>query len=204
MKLFGCDRTRSDRVRWMLEEVGAAYEYEPVDLLKGAGRSPAYRAINPAGKVPAFEIDGHYLTESAAICRLLVDRFPAAGLIPLPGTRERAQCEQWCDFAISELEQPLWLISKHRFALPEALRIAAVLPTAEWEFGQAAALLSRALDGRPFMLGEQFSVADILLCHTLAWARKYKLPLGAGNLDGYLERALARPAWQRVRALWAS
>ena len=202
MKLFGCGRTRSDRVRWMLEEIGVPYEFELIDLGTGAGRRPDYLSLNPAGKVPVLELEGEYLTESAAICRTLADRHPMAGLLPAPGSLERARCEQWCDFAISELEQPLWLIAKHRFALPVELRVPAVRATAQWEFAQAAGLLARALGERHFIVGDAFSVADITLAHTLGWARGYKLALGAATLDAYLDRALARPAYQRVRAHW--
>ncbi len=204
MKLYGCAKTRSDRVRWTLEEAGAAYEYVPVDLFNGGARTPAFLAINPQGKVPVLEVEGQYLTESAAMCRLVADRHPAAHLIPAPGTVARARCEQWCDFAISELEQPLWSISKHRFALPPDKRVAAMLDTAAWEFARAAGMLATGLGGNTWILGDTFSVADVLLGHTLAWAHACKLELVAPNVQAYAQRVLARPALQRVRELNAA
>ncbi len=200
MKLYGCAKTRSDRVRWALEEAGAPYEYVHVDLGKGASRTPEFRALNPDGKIPVLEVDGMALTESAALCRLIADRHPAAALIPAAGTLARARCDQWCDFAISELEQPLWTLAKHRFALPAGLRLPAIPDTAAWEFQRAARALATGLGEQTWILGEQFSVADILLGHTLVWSRSAGQELPAPNLQAYLERALARPAYERVRA----
>ena len=186
-------------MRWTLEEIGADYEYVKIDLARREHRQPAFLAINPAGKVPVLEIDGLVLTESAAICRTLADRFPAAELIPAVGTVHRALCEQWCDFAISELEQPLWLISRHTEVLPEAERLPAVIPLAEREFARTVAILAAGLGEQDFILGEDFSVADILLGHTLAWARAVKLPLGGPHVEAYAKRVLARPALDQVR-----
>jgi len=200
VQLYGCSRTRADRVRWTLEEVGADYEYVPVELRKGETRTPEFLARNPFGKLPVLEVDQHYLTESAAICRFIADRHPAAGLIAAPGTLERARCDQWCDFAISELEQPLWLMAKHRFALPPEQRVAAVLETAVWEFERAVDILARGLGSKPWILGERFSVADILIGHTLAWARSSNQSLGVEAVVAYADRVLGRPAFQRVTA----
>ena len=204
MKLYGCAKTRSDRVRWTLEEAGAAYEYVAVDLGKGEARTAAFLAMNPYGKVPVLEVEGTFLTESAAMCRLVADRYPAAHLIPAPGTVARAQCEQWCDFAISELEQPLWVMAKHRFALPPDRRVAAIMDTAAWEFARAATVLATGLGNRTWILGDTFSVADILLGHTLAWARASRQELAEDNLQAYAGRVLSRPALDRVRALGAA
>jgi len=201
MKLYGCAKTRSDRVRWVLEEIGASYEYVNINLFAGEARTPAFLAINPAGKIPALELDGEIITESAAICRTLADRFPDAGIIPEPGTVERGHCDQWCDFAISELEQPLWTLSKHRSLYPAERKVPAIEEVAIWEFSKAATVLSKGLGEQLYILGDMFSVADVLLAHTLAWARGYKVPLGHPNLEDYADRMLARPALGRVRAL---
>jgi glutathione S-transferase len=119
MKLYGHPNSRATRAMWALEEVAAEYEYVHVDLKTGQGRSDAYLALNPAGKVPTL-VDGDLvITESAAICLYLGDKFPESGLVPPSGSTERAECDRWVSFAISELEQPLWTIAKHRFVLPE-------------------------------------------------------------------------------------
>lgn len=199
LQVYGCPHTRSHRVVWALEEVGAVYDYHKVDLWAGAGRKPDYLALNPGGKVPTL-IDGDLtLTESAAICTYMGDRFPASGLTPPVGSPERAQYHQWCFFVMSELEQPLWTLTKHRFALPEKRRVPAIIETAHWEWDLAAQVLATGLGEREFLVGGQLTAADVLAAHTLAWARAFKRPLGHALLDTYADRLLARPA--RARAL---
>ena len=200
LQVYGCPNTRSTRVVWALEEVGAVYDYHKVDLLVGAGRKPEYLALNPGGKVPTL-VDGDLtLTESAAICTYIGDSFPASGVTPSVGSPERAQYNQWCFFVMSELEQPLWTITKHRFALPEKRRVPAIIETAQWEWGLAAKILATGLGEREFIVGEQFTAADILAAQTLAWARAFKMPLGHAPLDAYADRLLARPALARALA----
>jgi glutathione S-transferase len=198
--LYGCPNTRSIRATWALEEAGADYAYVKVDLFNGEGRKPAYLRVNPGGKVPALAEDGFVLTESAAIVGYVGDRHPDSGLKPPPGTSARAQYEQWCFFTIGELEQPLWTMAKHRFALPEDWRVPAVIDTARKEFAVAARVLEAGLKGRPFILGERFSGADILITHTLSWAKKVELLPGEGPLPAYLDRCFDRPALARARA----
>lgn len=198
--VYGCPNTRSVRVVWALEEIGADYDYRKIDLQQGEGRTPQFLAINPGGKVPALVEDGWVLTESAAICLYLGDRFPDAKLTPPAGSRQRAQHDQWCIFAVAELEQPLWTMAKHRFALPEERRVPAIVDTARWEFSVAAKVLDVGLGERPFILGDAFSAADILLGNILQWAGKYELPLPSERLQNYRERVLSRPALARARA----
>ena len=198
LKLYGCPNTRSLRAAWALEEAGAEYDYVLVDLFKGAGSAPPFRAINPAGKVPVL-VDGDLsLTESAAIIAYVGDKFPASGLMPA-GTAARADCLRWMFFATTELEEPLWTIAKHRFVLPKERRIAGVETTARWEFGNAAHLLEAALGNRDFVCGNALTGADILLAHTLAWARSAKIVLESATLAAYFERLYARPALKRAR-----
>lgn len=200
MKLYACPMTRATRAVWALEEANALYDYVLVDLFKGEARTPAFLAINPAGKLPVLVDDDLVLTESAAICTYVADQHPGMKLVPTVGCRSRARYNQWCFFALSELEQPLWTISKHRFALPKERRVPAVLDTARWEFEVAAKLLAQGLGEREFILGEQFSMADILLAQTLDWAQAIGLPLGHASLEDYARRMLARPALQRAHA----
>ena len=199
MKLYGHPNSRATRVLWALEEVRAEYDYVHVDLKTGQGRSDSYLAINPAGKVPTL-VDGDLvITESAAICLYLGDKFPESGLVPAIGTTARAECYRWVSFAISELEQPLWTIAKHRFVLPEEKRVPAILQTAFWEFSVAAGVLATAISDRHYAAGEQFTAADILLGHTLAWARSTRIELGHVSLNVYADRVLDRPALERAR-----
>ena len=199
MKLYGCPNSRSLRVAWALEEVGAAYEYIPVDLFKGEGRSPEFLALNPAGKVPVLSDGNLTLTESAAMVIYIADKYPASGLSPA-GSAASADCLRWYFFAVTELEQPLWTIAKHRFVLPAERRVAGIEDTALWEFANAAKLLAQALSMRNFIFGDRFTGADILLGHTLAWALSARIELGSARLEAYLDRLYSRPALIRARA----
>lgn len=200
IELFNCPGTRGIRVSWMLEELGADYEFKPVRLReKNTAAFREYLEINPAGKVPAIRDGDLILTESAAIVTYLGDKFPQRELVPAAGAPERGKYDQWCYFVMAELEQPLWTLAKHKFALPPERRIPAVFETAEWEFQKALRVLDKGLGDAAFILGEHFSAVDILLAQTLNWSRFAKQPLESDSLKRYAERLLARPALQRAR-----
>ena len=200
IELFNCPGTRGIRVSWLLEELGAEYDFKLVRLgKKDTAAFREYLDVNPAGKVPAIRDGDLALTESAAIMTYLGDKFPQRGLVPAAGTPERGKYEQWCYFVMAELEQPLWTLAKHRFALPPERRIPAISETAEWEFQKALRILDAGLGDKAFILGEDFSAADILVGQTLNWGRLAKQPLEPDNLKRYAERVLAHPALQQAR-----
>ena len=194
IKVFGFPKTRALRVTWMLEELGLDYDYQLINFAKGESQSEAFLKVNPAGKVPAIEEDGVVMIESGAIVTYLADKFSSGELIPKPGTPERAKYDQWSFFALSELEQPLWTMGKHKFALPKDYRVAEILPTAAWEFQKAVKLLSDGLGDNDFILGDTFSAVDILIAHTLRWGISFKQPVDQDNLKAYLDRVESRPA----------
>jgi len=198
--LYGYPNTRSTRAAWALEEADADYDYVKIDLLKGEGRSPQYLKINPSGKVPALRDGDLLLTESAAIVTYIGELYPETLLCPKPGTPERALYFQWCFFATTELEQPLWTIAKHTFALPESWRVPQVIETARKEFAMALLVLETGLADKPYILGENFTAADILLSLTLSWAKKAEVLLPSDGIAAYMERTLTRPALARARA----
>lgn len=199
LTVYGFPNSRSLRAVWALEEAGVQYEYHKIELMQGEGRKPPYVAINPGGKVPAL-VDGDLtLTESAAICTYIGDKFPASGLTPPAGTKERALYNKWCFFVIGELEQPLWTLAKHRFVLPEKYRVSAVMDTALWEFSVAIKVLDAQLGDRPFIVGDSFTAADLLIAHTLGWARAFKVPIASERLNQYADRMLARSARERAK-----
>ncbi len=199
--LYGMPHTRSFRALWALEEIGVDYRYQLVDLGKGGGQTPEFQALNPAGKLPVL-VDGDLvLSESAAICTYLAECYPHKDFIPEPGTADRARYNQWCFFVLAELEQPLWTMAKHKFALPKKYRVREVLETAAFEFTRAAQVLDAGLAERYFLVGTSFSMADLLVAHTLNWARTFKVKHGIARLDDYLERMTQRQAWQRALAI---
>ncbi|WP_048308316.1 glutathione S-transferase family protein [Halomonas sp. PR-M31] len=190
--LYSYHNSRSLRVAWTLEELGLDYRCQFVDLASGEGQSSEYLAHHPDGKVPALKDDDLTLFESAAICRYLAERYGQGALMP-DDPIKRAKLDQWLFFIVSELEQPLWTLGKHKFALPQERRVPAVIPTAAWEFQRALAALQREFDGQGWLVDDEFTIADIMLGHTLSWARGAKQPL-PDALEAYFKRCYARPA----------
>jgi len=199
LTVYGYPNTRSLRVTWIMEELGLDYDYHLVDVMQGEARSEAYLSINPGGKVPALKTEGGVITESLAIINYLCALKPEAELIPALSPFRRALYDQWSIFALIELEQPMWTISKHKFALPKDYRIRDAIPSAEYEFQNAVHLLSEGLGDKDFILGAEFSAADIVLAHSLFWGLSYGQKIQQKNLAGYLGRVGVRPALAAAR-----
>ncbi len=199
LKVYGMPRSRATRVVWALEELALEYRYHLVDLLKGEGQQPEFLALNSSGKIPVLVDDGLVLSESAAICTYLGDKYPQRELVPKPGTAERGHYDQWCYFVLTELEQPLWTMAKHKFVFPKEKRREEILPVAAWEFQRAAGLLAQGLAGQDYLVAERFTLADLLAAHTLIWARAFKVPHSSQLLDDYEQRISSRPAYERAK-----
>jgi len=198
MKLYGYRNGRTLRALWALEEVGAEYEYVEVDIMHGQGQEPWFLEINPGGKVPVLDDGGTIITESAAICMHVAEKYPEHGLLPPVGTLERTECYKWISFILTELDAPLWTIAKHRFGLPRERRVPDVIETAGWEFRNAVKLLATGLSDRPYLMGRSFTVADILAGHILLWAQSARLQF-ADSLASYLAALTTRDAFGRAR-----
>jgi len=201
LKLYHANQTRSVRPRWLLEEIGAPYEVTHLNLVAAEHKQPEYLKINPNGTVPALVDDDLTLFESAAICQHLADKFPAARLAPPVGTPARGLYYQWIHFAMSGLEPSLVTLFEQTVQKPEAERIPALVGPAKAQLGAALAILERALAGRTFILGSEFTAADVMLGSTLVWAQMMG-HLGAElpSVGTYVGRLITRPAFQRATA----
>ena len=204
MKLYEFAPTRSIRARWALQELGVAFEPVTVNLIAGENRRPEFLKINPAGKVPAL-VDGDVvLTESVAIVLYLAEKYADEGLLPAD-LAARAQVNRWLLFAATELEQPLWRISRNTFLYPEEQRLPADVTIASREFKEMAAVLEAHMRGRQFVVGDRVTVADLVLAYTLDWANEQQLLDGFPQLLAYMQRMYARPkAPPRIAAAFAS
>ena len=197
MKLYGSKNSRSLRCVWALEEAGATYDYQRVNMMKGEGYAPAYKAVNPLGKIPALQDGSLTLTESMAIVQYVADIFPQAALVP-DDPAARAEVNRWAYYAVTEVEPHLWAIAQHRFALPEDKRVAALEPTTVWQLARSLRPIEKTLAAQPFIAGAEFSMADIVVFHCLVWALSAKLEgVGVASL-AYIERLKTRPAYQRA------
>lgn len=190
--------TRGSRLRWLLEEIGVSYELSPVNLRAGEHRSAEYLKIHPHGVVPAFELDGVTLVESAAVCLQLADLHPEAGLAPPVGSAARALYYQWIVYAPATLDDQLVARAFHTAFLPEDRRDPAVVAKADKVWGAAAPFLSSALGDNPWLLGEAFSAADVVIGYDIQLASRQGLLDERPTLAAYFERLRARPAYQRV------
>ena len=200
LKLYHSAQSRSTRPRWLLEELGEPYELVRIDLGKQEHKTSQYLQIHPHGTVPAL-VDGDLaLMESGAICAYLADRFPAKRLAPPAGTRERGPYYQWMFYAAVTLEPPVLQVFMHTVRLPEAERSAALAEQGRTAFAQIAEVITKSLGRKPFLLGDQFSAADVMIGSTLAWGSFMGLLEGYPVLQEYVQRLTPRPAYQRAQS----
>lgn len=187
-KVIGSLKTRALRVVWMLNELGEAYELDPLPP-----RDPKLAAINPSLKVPVLKDGDDYVIDSVAICQYLADKH---GKMTFPaGTIKRAHQDSFTQFCVDEVEGPAWIAAKHTFALPEEYRVADVKRACAFDFGRAMASLSERLGDKTYVMGETFTVPDLLLGHTIGWAMSMKWPVEQKNVADYVARVRSRPAF---------
>lgn len=192
MKLYGRPPSRALRAIWMFNELGIDYEQVPIDPDGEEARSPGFRALNPAGKVPVL-VDGELvLTESAAIQLYLAEKYPERGLIP-NDIAERAQMYRWMFFLVTEIEQPLWRIARNVMIYPEARRVPADIANAARDCKEMLAVLEKHMQGREYLVGDRLSVADLNAAYTLDWAGFADMLGDAPALRAFVERMYARP-----------
>jgi len=199
--LYGTGQTRSFRALWALEEAGLLYDYISVEIGKSTGngtQSESFRKLNIQGKVPTLSDNELVITESAAIVNYIAAQNLQANLIPTD-TVTRAKYDQLCFFVLSELEQPLWTYSKHRFILPKEYRLKEISNAVHWEFERAVSTLEHQLANKEFAVGGHFTMADILITHTLLWAAKAKFNI-PDSLLTYSHRMSKRSAFVTARA----
>src|SRR5262245_47115679 len=171
LTLYHSPQSRSIRPRWLLEELGVPCEVKLVSLAAGDQKKPEYLKLNPNGTVPTL-VDGDLtMWESAAICQYLADKFPQARLAPPVGSPARGLYYQWIHFAMSGLEPPAVSIFVHTIQRPEAERIPALVTEARKSIAAALGVIENAVAGRTYILGDEFSTADVMIGSTLVWAQ---------------------------------
>ncbi|MEM7317885.1 MAG: glutathione S-transferase family protein [Pseudomonadota bacterium] len=190
--VYGIPQTRTFRVLWALEEIGLDY-----DLHHHAPQSPRIAALNPSGKVPVLEHDGHVIWDSTAILTYLADS--NGQLTYSAGSPERARQDALTFQLLDELDAVLWTAGRHSFILPEEQRCPEVKPSLKWEFARNLDRLAGALDG-PFLMGEKLTIPDIICVHCLNWASSARFPVDNGALQEYSKRLRSRAAYGRVAA----
>jgi glutathione S-transferase len=193
MKLYEFGPSRAIRVRWTLQELGVDFDAITVNLMAGEHLRPEFLKINPAGKLPALVDGDRVLTESVAIVIYLAEKYSERGLIP-EDLGQRAEFFRWLLFTTTELEQPLWRITRHTSVYPADKRLPADIALARGDFAAMGRVLEEHMNGRQFLVGNNVTVADFVLAYTLDWAMMLKLLDGLPRLDQYLQQMYARPS----------
>jgi glutathione S-transferase len=184
--------SRAANVIWMLEEVGVPYELHHVDIMKGAQKSPELLALNPMGKLPILTDGDAVVTESAAIALYLADRYAYGTLAPRVDDPARAAYLRWSLFAPSVIEPG---------ALAKLANWTFKASQAGWGSHDAMlAAMESAIAGRDFILGDNFSMADVVFGGTLRYMIGFKMLEPRPSFTAYAERLAARPALQRSEA----
>jgi len=184
--------SRAAGVVWMLEELGVPYELSFVDIMQGAQKAAELVALNPMGKLPILVDGDAVVTESAAIGLYLADRYSLGRLAPAPDDPARAPYLRWSLFAPSVIEPGTMAKAGHWEFKP-----------AQAGWGDHAAMLramESAVAGREFLLGERFSMADVIFGGTVRYLLRFKLLEARPAFVAYGERLGARPALQRAEA----
>ncbi len=174
---------------WALEELGEPYELKFVDIMTGGQKAPEIIALNPMGKLPILTDGDAVVTESAAICLYLADRYAAGRLAPRVDDAKRATYLRWSLFAPSVIEPgALAKLSKWEYKPGQA----------GWgDYDSMVKAMESALDGRDFILGETFSMADVIFGGTLRYMLRFKMLELRPVFTAYAERLNQRPALQR-------
>ncbi len=195
MKLYHAPMTRSGRVRWLLQELEVPCEIVRVDVFAGQGRTPEHRAIHPHGVVPALEVDGRVLLESGGICLWLADVHGAKGLAPPIDSPLRGPYCQWMVYVPATCDPALETILFHTRFLPEEKRIPVLVDRAKKQWAVCERVIEAGLGDKPYILGDTFSAADIMVGSAVAWARFAGALGDSARLTAYAARLAERPAF---------
>jgi glutathione S-transferase len=193
LTLYHAAPSRSSVARWMLEELEEPYDIHLLNLKKGDNRAPAYLAVNPMGKVPALMHGDIVVTESAAICCYLADAFPHAHLNIPVGDPRRGAYLKWLFFGPSCIE-PAMLEQ----AFPRTEPVArSTLGFGDFETVMTVLTQATAVSN-PYLMGEQFTAADVVIGSALRWGMLFKLIPERPEFVAYVSRLNERPALQRA------
>jgi glutathione S-transferase len=196
--LWGAGTARTLRAHWMLHELGLEYETRPIGSRTGETQTAEFSKLNPRQKIPLLQDGEITLAESAAIVTYLAESYgQAAGLIPPPLSPERAAYFEWCFFTMMELDaHTLYVIRKHTQLAGIYGEAANAVLAARAGFEKQVRVAEQALHAKgPYILGNVFTGADILLATCLGWSERLDVSLTA-TLRDYFERVTSRPAYR--------
>ena len=194
LTFYHASPSRSSIVLWMLEEVGEPYDVHLLSFEKGENRAPEYLAINPMGKVPALRHGDTVITEVAAICAYLADEFPNAKLNVPIGTPQRGVYLKWLFFGPGCLEAAVIDRAATRKEEPRRAMLG------YGDFDTTMNVVAAAVAKGPYLMGEQFTAADVVIGANIRWGMMFKMIPERPEFLSYAARLAARPAAQRAEA----
>jgi glutathione S-transferase len=199
LRIYGIARTRAFRALWIAKELGLDYEHVPIEIGAAGARQPEYLAINPNGRLPAIDDDGFVLWESLAITLYLAKKHGRLYPTTLEG---EAKAWQWSLWSVQEVDRGVNIWSLHAVRLPPEDRDPQRLNEALKVIAAPFKVLDGALAARPYLLGEEFTVADLNVAAVIS--RAIDMDLAATpHVGDWLRRCLGRPAARAALALRA-
>lgn len=199
LKLYHTPLTRSMRVKWVLEELKLSYseiELPWRQVMRGRHKTPEYLEKHPLGQIPVLEDDGVKIFESVAICQYLVERYGDGHLMPDVGTVQRSEWLQWMYFVPATLEPPLFTAVRHGRLLPKKFQHKHRLDSAIKTLEPIFQLLQTHFSNRRFLLGDDYSLPDLLMVATMLWymelADEYPM------IKEYVCRVCELPSWHKA------
>ncbi|HLW72016.1 MAG TPA: glutathione S-transferase family protein [Candidatus Binataceae bacterium] len=199
LKLHGTSKSRAARSLWAIEEIGVKYEHVPTAV--PMAKSSEHMKLNPNGHIPVLEDDGHVVWESMAINLYLAEKY---GKAPLwPSTAEgHADAIKWSFFAMTEIEPSLMTILVNKLFMPPDKCDNKAVETATTALKAPLKVLDDQLKGREYLLGNDFTIADLNVAAVLSFATLVKLDMSSTPAaQAWLQKCLGREANQRVRKL---
>ncbi len=197
IRIYGVSASRSLRPLWLLEETGIEYEHISIDFHGHEVHSAQYLAINPNGKVPAMKDGELILFESMAINMYIAKKY-GGPLFPDSDT-DAARANMWSFWVMSEVEHSLLTVLLHKRVLPQEARDNSKVEHNLHLLRQPFGVLNQALQDNPYLLGNQFTVADLNVASVFSWCRPARINLHDWpNLRDWLEKCVKRPACRRA------
>ncbi|MEO6319400.1 MAG: glutathione S-transferase family protein [Polaromonas sp.] len=204
LKIYGTAASRAARPLWVAQELGLVYEHIALPYLGGATRTPEFLKVNPNGRIPVVDDDGVLVWESMACTLYLAERFKGNGLDLLAARNHAEQAEilRWSFWVVTECEKDALTFLMHRVLMPAERRKPLLAEEAIRHLNSPLRVLDQHLQTRSYLAGERFTVADICVASVLAWIEgASELMVQYSQVRDWLQRCLARPAFQAVRLM---
>jgi len=197
--LYYYPNTKASRPRWALEELGLGYDLKKIDLQAGEHKTEAFKKIHPLGLVPAMDYNGTTFFESTAMCQFLADQYPEKKLAPAMNNPKRAHYYQWMNFALQHLEPEIVKFFMHTMRLPAEQQMKAEADAAVTKLTAYTECLENHLKQNEFLLGSDFSMADIVVGSGMIWAQSMNLLTNCSAIKSYTERLKNRAAYVKAK-----